>query len=362
MGMNRVKLAAVALVLGSLAFAAVTPAVSQSHDAHGAHAAHAAVAATPYVRPDVRAYLDAMKANPRPSMNAATIAMIRKIPPAQIGAMMAASEVPLGPLAVDRTLTMPNPAAGPGATIELRLFDAKATRAPGPVLVFYHGGGFVVGSIGTHASLTAEIARQLDVPVVSVEYRLAPEHPWPAAPDDAEAAARWVAANGAALGREVTGLILSGDSAGGTLTLTTALALRDKPAAVPVKLTIPLYPMADASKAYPSSTAFNQGFALDQTSMTYFNEAYRADVNSPRHSALLADLKGFPPTVLATASLDPLHDGGLAFALKLAAAGVPIGYYEAAGNIHGFATYRKVIPSAQGDLDRILAMARTMLR
>ncbi len=353
--MHKVKLTAAALALGTLALGGVTPAVSQSHDAHSAHGAHAAA---PFVRPDVRAYLDAMKATPRPPMNAATIAMIRKIPPAQIAAMMAASEVPIGPLAVDKTLTMP----GPGGPIELRLFDAKATRAPGPVLVFYHGGGFVVGSIGTHASLAAEMARQLDVPVVSVEYRLAPEHPWPAAPDDAEAAARWVAANGAALGRQVTGLILSGDSAGGTLTLTTALALRDKPAAVPVKLAIPLYPMADASKAYPSSTAFNEGFALDQASMEFFETAYRADRNNWRHSALLADLKGFPPTVLATASLDPLHDGGLAFAQKLSAAGVPVGYYEAAGNIHGFATYRKGIPSAQGDLDRILAMARTMLK
>jgi acetyl esterase len=322
-----------------------------------AQAADAVPLLQPSVRPDVRAYLDAQKANPRPPMNAAMIAMIRKIPPAQIAAMMGASELPVGKLAVDRTLTMP----GPGGSIELRLFDAKAKRAPGSVLVFYHGGGFVVGSIGTHAALAAEMARQLDVPVVSVEYRLAPESPWPAAPDDAEAAARWVAANGKALGREVTGLILSGDSAGGTLTLTTALALRDKPAAVPVKLAIPLYPMADASRAYPSSTAFNQGFALDQSSMTFFNEAYRADPSSPRHSALLADLKGFPPTVLATASLDPLHDGGLAFAQKLAAAAVPVGYYEAAGNIHGFATYRRAIPSAQGDLDRILAMARAML-
>jgi acetyl esterase len=316
-----------------------------------------AVAPAPSVRPDVRAYLDALAAHPRPPMNEQVIAMIRQIPPAQIAAMMAASEVPVGPLAVDRTLSMPGP-AGP---IELRLFDSKADRGPGPVLVFYHGGGFVVGSIGTHAALAAEISRQMDVPVVSVEYRLAPESPWPAAPDDAEAAARWVAANGAALGRQVTGLILSGDSAGGTLTLTTALALRDHPAAVPIKLTIPLYPMADASRAYPSSTAFNAGFGLDQSGMDFYGRAYRPDVNSPRHSALLADLAGFPPTVIATASLDPLHDGGLAFAQKLAAAGVPVGYYEAAGNIHGFATYRRGIPSAQGDLDRIMAMARTML-
>lgn len=315
------------------------------------------VKATPYVRSDVQAYLDMLAKNPRPRMDDATIAMIRKIPPAQIAQMMSASEKPLGPLAVDKIVVMPGP-AGP---IELRLFDSKATRAPGPILVFYHGGGFVVGSAGTHASLAAEMARQLDVPVVSVEYRLAPEAKWPAAPDDAEAAARWVATSGEALGREATGLILSGDSAGGTLTLVTALALRDNPAAVPVKLTIPLYPMADASKQYPSSKAFGMGYGLDATDSSFYDKALGADKKSPRHSALLADLNGFPPTIIATAALDPLRDGGRAFAAKLLAAGVPTNYYEAQGNIHGFATFRKAIPSAQGDLDLILAMAKAML-
>ncbi len=313
--------------------------------------------APPYVRSDVQAYLASLKKSPRPPMNTATITMVRKIPPEMIAKMMSGSEPPVGALAVDRTLTM----KGPGGDIGLRLFDAKAERAPGPVLVFYHGGGFVLGSIGTHASLAAEMARQLDVPVVSVEYRLAPEAKWPAAPDDAEAAARWVASHGKELGREVTGLILSGDSAGGTLTLTTALALRDKPAAVPVKLTIPLYPMADASRPYPSMAAFSAGYGLDLADMNFFESALAANKKSPRHSALLADLKGFPPTVLAAASLDPLRDGDRAFAAKLLAAGVPVNYYEAQGNIHGYTTFRKAIPSAQDDLNVILSMAKAML-
>jgi acetyl esterase len=313
--------------------------------------------ATPFVRPDVQAYLDNLKKTPRPAMNEATIAMIRKIPKATIAQMMSASERPIGELAVDKTLSMP----GPGGDMELRLFDAKAERAPGPVLVFYHGGGFVVGSIDTHAALAAEMARQLDVPVVSVEYRLAPEAKWPAAPDDAEAAARWIAANGDTFGRQFTGLILSGDSAGGTLTLTTALALRDKPASLPVKLTIPLYPMADASKPYPSTKAFSAGYGLDTPDVAFFERTLASNKKSPRHSALLADLKGFPPTVIATASLDPLRDGGRAFAAKLLAAGVPTNYYEAQGNIHGYTTFRKAIPSAQNDLDVILSMAKAML-
>ncbi len=319
--------------------------------------ANAQVAA-PYVRPDVQAYLDAMKKNPRRPINDATIKMIRSIPPAQIAQMMGGAEKPLGDLAVDKTLTM----AGPAGPIALRLFDSKAERGPGPVLVFYHGGGFVVGSIGTHAPLAAEMARQLDMPVISVEYRLAPEAKWPAAPEDAEAAARWIAANGKAIRRDVTGLVLSGDSAGGTLTLVTALALRDKPAAVPVKLTIPLYPMADASKPYPSTKMFASGYGLDLADVNFFEKALAANQKSPRHSAVLADLKGFPPTVIATASLDPLRDGGRAFTAKLIAAGVPTNYYEAQGNIHGYATYRKAIPSAQDDLSIILAMAKAMLQ
>lgn len=323
----------------------------------GSLSTSALAAEQPFVRPDVRAYLDELAKQPRPPMNEQTIAMIRQIPAEQIEAMMARSEKPIGALAVDKKLTMP----GPGGTMDLRLFDARKDREPGPVVVFYHGGGFIVGSIGTHAALAAEISRQLDVPVVSVEYRLAPEHKWPAAPDDAEAAARWIAENGVALGRNATGLILAGDSAGGNLTLLTALALRDKPAKVPVKLLIPLYPMADASKPYPSMAAFSSGYGLDATDTAFYSRAYAPDVNSPRHSPLLADLTGLPPTVLATAALDPLRDGGRAFAAKLIQSGVQVSYYEAAGNIHGFATYRHGIPSAQKDLEEIMDLAKAML-
>jgi acetyl esterase len=332
------------LGLAALALACVAPFAAQASDA-------------PFVRPDVKVYLDTLAKTPRPPMNDGLITMIRKLPPEVMGQMMSASEMPLGPLAVDKKLTMPNA----GGLMELRLFDARADRGPGPVVVFYHGGGFVVGNIATHAPLAAEMARQLDLPVVSVEYRLAPEHKWPAAPDDAEAAARWIASNAAALGRSADSLILTGDSAGGTLTMVTALALRDKPAAVPVKLIIPLYPMADASQPYPSMTAFAKGYGLDEPDIAFFERALAADKNSPRHSAVRANLAGLPPTVLATAALDPLRDGGRALGGKLVEAGVPVSFYEAAGNVHGFATFRKGIPSAQGDLDQIMALARAML-
>jgi acetyl esterase len=312
---------------------------------------------SPSIRPDAKAYLDNLAKNPRPPMDEKTIVMMRKIPPETIEKMMSMNEVPVGSLAVDRKLSMP----GPGGSMDLRLFDPRDTRGPGPVVVFYHGGGFIAGSIGTHAALAAEMARQLDLPVVSVEYRLAPEHKWPSAPDDAEAAARWVAANGAVLGLTVDSLVLTGDSAGGTLTLTTALALRDKPAAVPVRLLIPLYPMADASKTYPSTKAFGTGYGLPTSDVAFYERALAANKKSPRHSALLADLHGLPPTVLVTAGLDPIRDGGRAFAAKLAQSGVPVSFYEAEGNVHGFATFRKAIPSSQDDLAKIMALARAML-
>jgi acetyl esterase len=312
---------------------------------------------TPKIRPDVQTYLDALAQHPRPAMNDEMIKMIRKIAPETIAQMMSANERPIGVLAVDKTFSMP----GPGGAIDLRLFDARADRPKGPVVIFYHGGGFVIGSIATHAALAAEMARQLDLPVVSVEYRLAPEAKWPAAPDDAEAAARWIADNGAALGRSFDSLILTGDSAGGTLTLVTGLALRDKPARLPVKMLMPFYPMADASKTYPSQKAFADTYGLPSKDTAYYDAAYAADAKSPRHSALRADLTGLPPTLLVTAGLDILRDGGRALGAKLIQSGVAVSYYEAEGNVHGFATFRKAIPSAQGDLDQIMALARAML-
>jgi hypothetical protein len=161
-------------------------------------------APTPYVRPDVRGFLDYLNAMPGPRTHQMTPEAARQV----FTAMKDVADLPVGELAVLRDLSIP----GPGGSIPARLFDARDTRQPGPALVFYHGGGFVIGNIDTHAGFCAEMARVLDVPVVSVDYRLAPEHRWPAAPDDCEAAARWVAESPTELGRSVTGLILCGDS------------------------------------------------------------------------------------------------------------------------------------------------------
>lgn len=309
------------------------------------------------IRPDARAYLDALEANPRPPMNDETIAMMRQVPPDLISEALEAFELPVGDLGEIRDVTMP----GPGGDIAMRLFDPRDSREPGPVVVFFHGGGFVTGSIETHASLAAAIARGLDLPVVSVDYRLAPEHRWPAAPDDAEAAARWIAGNGAAFDREFTGLILCGDSAGGTLTVVTAAALRDRPASLPLVLQIAIYPRTDASRESQSYAQFVDAYGMTRADMDYFERSYAADRQSPRHSAVLGDLAGLPPTLVVTAGLDVLRDEGRAYAAKAIEAGVKVTYLECPGTIHGCLTFRKALPSAQADLDEALALARTML-
>ena len=177
----------------------------------------------PFVRPDVRGFLDFLNANPGPKTHEGTAEAARQM----YVAMKDVADPPVGDLGTVKDLSIP----GPAGDIPARLFDVRESREPGPVVVFFHGGGFVIGNIDTHASFTAEMSRQLDLPVVSIDYRLAPEAKWPAAPQDCEAAARWIASNPSELGRTATSLVLSGDSAGGTLTITTAMALRDEPAA-----------------------------------------------------------------------------------------------------------------------------------
>jgi len=307
----------------------------------------------PYVRADVCAFLDMIAANPRPVFNDELMAMIRQMP----ADTMAGMDLPVGEMGDIRDVLMP----GPAGEISLRLYDPRANRSAGPVVIFYHGGGFVVGSIDTHAGIAAEIARQLDLPVISVEYRLAPEHKWPGGPDDAEAATRWIAENGAAFGREFTHLVLCGDSAGGNLTLITATALRDEPAALPLLAQIPIYPVTDGTGQYPSRTAFADGYGLEAANMAYYEEAYRPDLSHWRRSPLLADLAGLPPTLLVTSALDPLRDEGRAYAAAAVQAGVPVIYREYQGTIHGFCSYRKLIPSAQADTLAFLRLAKAMI-
>ncbi|MEY4306121.1 MAG: hypothetical protein RIT52_2296, partial [Pseudomonadota bacterium] len=254
-------------------------------------------------------------------------------------------------IALKRDLDIP----GPAGSIKARLYDNRPNRAAGLVMVFYHGGGFVIGDIDTHEPYCAEAARQLDMPVISIDYRLAPEAPFPAAPDDCEAATRWIAEN-----IPCTGLILSGDSAGGNLAVVTAMALRDRPAAQPVVAQYPIYPAVADHAPWPSYDAFKQGYLLTEESMNFFMSSYAGD-GSWRIEPLHQDLAGMPPAVVMTAGLDPLRDQGRAYAARLIEAGVPTTYLEATGNIHGFICLRKAIPSAHQDITNGLNALKTLL-
>ena len=307
----------------------------------------------PFVRPDVAGFLAFLNALPGPKMHQLEAPAAR----ATYAAMKDIADPPVGELGAIIDIDIP----GPAGDIPARLFDVKANREPGPLVLFFHGGGFVIGDLDTHASFCAEVSRTLDLPVLAVDYRLAPEHAWPAAPDDCEAAARWAAGSPTALGRTATSFVVCGDSAGGNLAIVTAMALRDAPAEVPVIAQIPFYPATDTTKEYPSYGQFAEGFLLTRDSMEWFNAAYQAEASHIRASPLTGDLAGMPPAVVVTASLDPIRDQGRAYAAALAQAGVPVVFREAIGNIHGFITLRKAIASSVGDVAGALAVAKGMI-
>ena len=309
--------------------------------------------AEPFVRPDVRLFLDYLNNLPGPKSYEAG--------PVEARIMMRKSrhvaDLPTGELALIRDFSCP----GPAGDIPLRLYDARERREPGPLFLFLHGGGFVFGDLDTHEPFCAEMARELDLPVLAVDYRLAPEHCWPAGVEDAIAAARWAADSPAALDREVTGLVVAGDSAGGNFAIVTSLALRDEPAKVPVLAQWPIYPAADPDKGYPSKEDFGEGYMLTRLSMDWFDQCYCGDSSDWRYAPLLKSQAGMPPTLVVTASLDPIRDQGRAYAAACIEAGVPTVFREAKGQIHGFINLRRAVPSAVDDIKGCVAALKLIL-
>jgi acetyl esterase len=294
------------------------------------------------IRPDVRQFLDYLESLNRPKGY--------EVGPEAARKMMLASrhafEVEARETAVVRDVPGPVP---------MRLYDARAERGPGPLLLFIHGGGWVIGDLDTHEPLCIDLAIELDLPVIAVDYRLAPEHPFPAAAEDSVAAARWVASGPAELGRKATGLFLAGDSAGGNLSAVVSAALRDEPAEAPLLGQWLIYPAADPTVLYPSYDEFREGHLLTKGSMDWFEESYSGPKGDWRYSPLLAGVEGLPPTFVLTAGLDPIRDQGRAYAARCAEAGVETIYLEAAGTIHGFLNLRKGMPSGQKDFARCLS-------
>lgn len=308
----------------------------------------------PFVRPDMQAFLTRLAAIDGPSLAQMSLAEARQ----SYVALHAMADRPARDLAVIRDLECP----GPDGPIALRLYDCKAERGPAPVICFFHGGGFVIGDLETHHALCSEIAAQMDLPVVAVDYRLAPEHPFPAAIQDCESAARWIADNPKLkLGREATGLILMGDSAGGTAAIVTAQALSIAPAQVPLLLQVPIFPLASPAHGSASLVEYGEGFVLTKAAIEFFDAAYKAPRSDPRGFPIWSDHARAPPTVLVTASLDPIRDSGRDYGAALAQAGIDHTHIEARGLTHSFTNLRGAVPSAQTELERIFAAMQVML-
>jgi acetyl esterase len=308
---------------------------------------------TPFIRPDMKAFLDALAAMGGPAIADMTLEEAR----GSYVALHGMADRPARELAVIRDLTCP----GPAGDIPLRLYDAREPREPGPVINFYHGGGFVIGDLETHHALCTEIAALMDLPLVAVDYRRAPEAVFPAAIEDCEAAARWIASSPAALGRKATGIITIGDSAGGTATIAVGQLLAAKTADVPIVLQVPIFPLASDAAGSSSLDQFAEGFVLSKIAVEYFDVQYKADRSDPRGFPILGDHTHAPPTVLVTASLDPIRDSGRDYAKALADAGRDFVFLEMQGVTHSFTNLRLAVPRTQADLERVIAAMKFML-
>ncbi|MFG3303051.1 alpha/beta hydrolase [Micromonospora chersina] len=228
--------------------------------------------------------------------------------------------------------------------------------APGavPAVVYLHGGGFVLGDLDTHDARARRLAVATAASVVAVDYRRAPEHPWPAAVDDAVGVVRRVAGDG-------TPVAVAGDSAGGLIAILAALRLRDE---VPLLAQLLVCPNADPTLRCPSVEDKGRGWLLDAGTLRRWVAMWLPDPDtrdSPSTNPLVADLRGLPPAVVVTAEHDPLRDEGEAYVARLRAAGVPVTHRREPGLVHDFPTLRDVSPAAATAEDRFLRDAAQVL-
>ena len=255
---------------------------------------------------------------------------------------------------------------GPQGPIPMRLYRPIGSSAGSllPVLVYYHGGGWVIGDLDTHDSLCRALCNESGCAVVSVDYRLGPEHRFPAAVNDALAATRWVRAQAAELKLDASRLAVGGDSAGGNLAAVVSIAARDS-GDLPIAYQLLIYPATDQHRSAPSHTTNGEGYLLTRDTMDYFSGHYISDpAQYPdwRASPLLhADLSKLPPALVLTAGFDPLRDEGAAYAEALTAAGNRASYVCFERQIHGFITMGKVLDEANTAVTMCAAALRRAL-
>jgi len=292
--------------------------------------------------PVMKAFLDQMAAQPRPKLS--------ELPPPDERAvfralmeMVGPKDVPIGKVA---NLACP----GPAGEIALRSYTPIAPSGEAlPTLVFYHGGGFVVGDLDTHDGLCRMIANEAGVRVVAVDYRLAPEHPFPSAVDDAYAALTFVEKNAAELGIDANRLAVGGDSAGGALSAAMTQMARDTGGPA-IAFQLLLFPVTQVNANTPSVAKYAEGYMLEREVLDWWYKCYlgpSGDASDPRVSPLSAQsFDDLPPAYLLTAECDLLHDEGLQYAAKLRAAGVPVEVKDYPGLVHDFIYLQGVLPQA----------------
>lgn len=260
-----------------------------------------------------------------------------------------------------RAFTQPEPpqvgsvqdlvAPGPAGPIRLRSYRPMGAPADAalPVLVYYHGGGWVIGDLDTHDTLCRQLANQSGCAVIAVDYRMGPEHRFPAAVDDSVAAARWIRGRAADLKIDPDRIAVGGDSAGGNLAAVVALAARDA-GDLPLSFQLLIYPATDQRRGQPSHTTNGQGYLLTRDTMDYFHDHYIADPAQDldwRASPLLHERHAnLPPAFVVTAGYDPLRDEGLEYAQKLTEAGTRAALVNFERQIHGFILMGRVIEEA----------------
>lgn len=302
--------------------------------------------------PQAKAILDQIAKSPMPRLHQVPADVARQM--FEITCQLTdMKNLPIGKVE-DRTIPGPD-----GRPLAVRIYTPVAAPAgPLPVLVFFHGGGFVIGSLDTHDAPCRLLANDARCLVVSVDYRLAPEHRFPAAVDDCIAAVQWVARNAAEIGADPNRIAVGGDSAGGNLSAVVAQQLRD--AGGPrVVFQLLIYPATDALHEGLSRTANAQGYMLDQELMTWFFTQYigsldgtGVDLGEPRFSPLRhPNLANLGTVHVIVAGFDPLRDEGIAYAEALKAAGNSVTLAEFPGQIHGFCSMGGVIAAGRTALE-----------
>ncbi len=237
---------------------------------------------------------------------------------------------------------------GPAGPLGLRIYTPVAAGGAAlPAILYLHGGGFVVGDLDCYDGLCRTLANESGCRVISVEYRLAPEHPFPAGVEDCFAAFQWVETNATDISVDPSRLAVAGDSAGGNLAAVTCLLAKQSKARPPIAYQLLIYPDARVG-APPSERAFGSGYFLDNRTIERYHSFYlpdRYDPFDPRLSPVEAkDVSGLPPAYIVTAGFDPLREEGIAYAEKLKRAGVPVTQVDYPTMIHGFFSMQGLIP------------------